>query len=73
MIYATRLASEVGSRSSGSGRSCRSRVTGTPVVVQEFVAGARASDVWPALAEAQRCHLAREFGAVVGRLFGAQP
>jgi hypothetical protein len=50
-----------------------SRATGTPVVVQEFVAGERASDVWPALDEAQRCHLAGEFGAVVGRLFGAQP
>jgi hypothetical protein len=45
------------------------------VVVQEFVvvAGERASDVWPALDEAQRSHLAGEFGAVVGRLFGAQP
>jgi hypothetical protein len=40
------------------------------VVVQEFVAGERASDVWPALDKAQRCHLAGEFGAVVGRLFG---
>jgi aminoglycoside phosphotransferase (APT) family kinase protein len=74
MIYATRLASEVGVPVVRFRAFLpESRATGTPVVVQEFVAGERASDVWPALDEAQRCHLAGEFGAVVGRLLGAQP
>ena len=51
----------------------KSCAVGTSVVVQEFVDGERGSDVWPSLDEAQRCHLAGEFGAVDGRLFGAQP
>ena len=74
MIYATRLASEVGSRSSGSGRSCRSRAPPAPrwSCKSSSPASVRATS-GPALDEAQRCHLAGEFGAVVGWLFGAQP
>jgi hypothetical protein len=74
MIYATRLASEVGVRLIRFRALLPElRATGTPVVVQEFVASERASDVSPTLDEAHRCHLAGEFGAVVGRHFGAQP
>jgi len=48
MIYATRLASEVGVPVVRFRAFLpESRATGTPVVVQEFVAGERASDVWP--------------------------
>ena len=49
MIYATRLASEVGVPVVRFRAFLPElRATGTPVVVQEFVAGERASDVrWP--------------------------
>lgn len=69
MIYATRVASEAGVPVVRFRAFLpASLATGSPVVVQEFVVGERASDVWPSLDEAQRCQLAGEFGAVVGRV-----
>ena len=59
MIYATRLANEAGVPVTRFRAFVpASRATGTPVVVQEFVAGDRASDLWPSLSAAQRCRLA---------------
>lgn len=69
MIYASRLASEAGVPVIRFRAFVpKSQVTNTPVVIQEYVAGERASDIWPSLDEGRRCQLAGEFGAVIGRL-----
>ncbi|MHB8246473.1 MAG: phosphotransferase family protein [Acidimicrobiales bacterium] len=69
MIYATRIASEAGVPVVRFRAFLPvSHATGTPVVVQEFVAGERASDVWPSLDEARRREVAGQFGTAVGRV-----
>ncbi|MGH3773526.1 MAG: phosphotransferase family protein [Pseudonocardiaceae bacterium] len=71
MIAATRLAAEEGLPVIRfRGFTPVSAVTGGPVVVQEFVAGTRASDQWPDLAEPTRLRVARELGRWIATLHG---
>lgn len=71
MIAATRLAAEEGLPVIRfRGFTPVSAVTGGPVVVQEFVAGTRASDQWPDLAESTRLRVARELGGWIATLHG---
>lgn len=71
MIAATRLAAEEGLPVIRfRGFTPVSAVTGGTVVVQEFVAGTRASDQWPDLAEPARLRVARELGGWIATLHG---
>jgi aminoglycoside phosphotransferase (APT) family kinase protein len=66
MIAATRLASEAGVPAIRfRGFVPHSKVTATPVIVQEFVEGVRASDVWETIGDDGRQRVAGQFGATV--------